>query len=506
MSIPEQMQPLAERLREIAVLGSVSGVLSWDQETMMPHDGASLRAEQRALLAALAHDRLTDPVLAEELARCEADGTLQEDAQAAADLREIRRDVDRATRLPSSLVREFAETTSRALEAWKDARAASDFAAFAPWLERVMELNRSMAECHSAPEGGDLYDALLEEYEPGMRAATIDGLFAELRGGLTGLLEELREGSQPDDRIHDVRTAIERQRELNRAVVAALGLRMESARLDTSTHPFCQGMGPGDTRITTRYREDGFPEALSSTMHEAGHALYEQGLPKERYFGLPRARSVSLGIHESQSRLWENFVGRSRPFWKWALPLAQDALGHALDVYEAEPVFRAMNIVRPSLIRVESDEVTYNLHIMLRYDLERAMLSGDLPVGDLPGAWNERIRADLGIEVPDDAHGCLQDIHWAMGAVGYFPTYTLGNLYAGQLWRTIGEELPELDADFQQGEFGALLGWLRERVHAHGSTYTAPELCERITGAPVGTEPLMGYLRAKLREVYRLDR
>jgi len=291
----------------------------------------------------------------------------------------------------------------------------------------------------------------------------------------------------------------------NRALVEKMGFDLEAGRLDESAHPFCEGVGPGDTRMTSRYAEDQFASALASTLHETGHALYEQNLPKGERFGEPLAEAASTGIHESQSRMWENLVGRSRPFWEWALPELRAAFASpVLDALDVETAYRGMNVVQPNLIRIESDEATYNLHIMLRFDLERALLSGDLSVADLPAAWNERIRADLGLDVPDDARGCMQDIHWSMGAFGYFPTYTLGNLYAAQFWTTLRAALPTLDDDVRRGEFGGLLAWLKENVHVHGRRFTAPELCERITGRRLSHEPLLAYLRAKIEPIYGL--
>ncbi len=497
-------EELTRHLHETAVLASASALLGWDQETYMPSRASELRGEQMAALSSIVHERRTSSKLGELLAACEADPALAEDADAAANLREIRRDFARATKLPADLVRAFAETSSRAMHVWRDAREANDFAAFAPWLEKVVELNRRRAEALGVPAGGEPYDALLDEFEPGMTTAAIGETFDRLRAGLSPLIRAIAEsGVVPDTEWQRTRIAVDRQAAFNRALVGRMGFDLEAGRLDISAHPFCDGFGPGDTRLTTRYAEDQFPSALSGTMHETGHGLYEQNLPKATRFGQPLAEAASTGIHESQSRMWENFIGRSRSFWDWALPQIRESFGHpAIDVLDVETAYRGMNVVRPSFIRIEADEATYNLHIMLRFDLERAMLSGDLAVADLPGAWNERFRADFGLEVPDDAHGCLQDIHWSMGAFGYFPTYTLGNLYAGQFWFAIQEALPGLDEQVRRGEFGALLEWLRANVFAHGRRYTAPQLCERITGRPLSHEPLLQYLEAKLRPIY----
>lgn len=493
-------------LREAATLQSVAALLGWDQETMMPPRAAEFRAEELGLLARLVHRRLTDPRVSEWLDRAASDPGLADDPVRAANLREIRRDHERATRMPESLVAELSETASRAMETWKDARARSDFAAFRPDLDRLLALARRKADCFGVPAGGEAYDSLLDEYEPGMTSREVERLFHPLRDALTPLLADLAGAPRrPSARIHALAVPVDAQKAFHLEVARAIGYDLEAGRLDVSTHPFTEGIGPGDTRITTRFSETGFADALGSTIHEIGHALYEQGLPKDRLHGQPLAEAAGLGIHESQSRLWENQVGRSRPFWAWALPVARRHFGAVLDDVTLDEVHGAMNLVRPGAIRVEADEVTYNLHILLRFDLERALVRGDLAVADLPGAWNERMRTDLGVEVADDRNGCLQDIHWSMGAFGYFPTYTLGNLHAAQMWGAVAEAIPDLDRDLAAGRFGPLLGWLREHVHAHGRRFRAPELCERITGRPLDWRPLVDALSARLRPLYGLD-
>ncbi|HEU4560513.1 MAG TPA: carboxypeptidase M32 [Longimicrobium sp.] len=491
-------------MREAATLRSTSSLLGWDQETYMPPAAAEFRAEQLALLSSLLHERFTSPRVGELLEQCRADAGLMNDPTAAANVRELTRDYGRATRLPPELVREMAETSSRAMHVWRDARERNDFDAFAPWLEKVVGLVRRRAEAYGWPEGGELYDALLDEFEPGMTTAQVTRTFDALRAGLAPMIRAVAEsGVEPATAWQEARVPVERQVEFNRQIVRRMGFDLDAGRLDVSAHPFCDGMAPGDTRLTTRYTEDAFISALAGTMHETGHALYEQNLPKEGHYGQPVAEAASTGIHESQSRMWENCVGRSRPFWQWALPQIQRSLAvPELERLDVETAYRAMNVIRPSLIRIEADEATYNLHIMLRFDLERALLAGDLTVADLPAAWNERMRADLGVEVPDHARGAMQDIHWSMAAFGYFPTYTLGNLYSAQFWATARQALPSLDDELRRGEFGSLLGWLKENVHAHGRRYTAPELCERITGQPLSHEPLLRYLQAKVGPIY----
>jgi carboxypeptidase Taq len=493
---------LRAAMRDSSILGSVASVLSWDQETMLPRAGTELRAEQMAMLSTLVHERQTDPRVGDWLAECESDPELAADPVASANLRELRRSYERAVLLPAALVEEMSLTTTRAVQAWREARERSDFPSFAPWLEKIVSLCRAQAECYGGDTGDSLYDALMEGYEPGARTADVRVVFDELRGRLTPMIRAAAESPrQPDPRLHTLLIPVDRQVSFNRMVAERIGFDLDAGRLDTSTHPFCMGVGPGDTRLTTRYREDGFTDALTSTLHEGGHGLYEQGLPKREHPGQPLSEEASLGIHESQSRLWENMVGRSKPFWEWLLPHAA-SLSPQLAGITVDEAYRAMNRVEPGLIRVESDEATYNLHIMMRFDLERALLTGELRVPDLPGEWNRRMRDDLGVEVPDDRRGVLQDVHWSTGSIGYFPTYTLGNLYAAQFWATIRNELPEMDARIAAGEFTGLLDWLRDRVHRHGRRYTATELCARVTGEPLSAAPFIRYMEQKLESVY----
>ncbi len=468
-------------LAEAATLASASSLLSWDQETGMPAGGAQLRAEQLALLAGLVHERRTARRLGEVLASCEADVGISADPIVGANLREIRRDYDRAVRLPSALVRQLAETASLTMEAWRDARERSDYAAFAPWLDRTLELVRAKAECLS-DSGSDPYDALLDEYEPGATARDVEKIFAQLRPPLTTLVAEVADAQPDSGSVGLLRLPVNAQQALSAWLVQRIGFDVTAGRLDVSAHPFCQGVGPGDTRLTSRYREDALLDAIGSVLHEAGHGLYEQGLPKREFWGQPLGDAAGLGIHESQSRLWENMVGRSGQFWTWLVPEARPFLGSALDTTTADALHRAMNAVRPGPIRVEADEASYNLHILLRFDVERALLAGDLRTGELPGEWNRRMRSDLGVEVEDDAYGCLQDIHWSFGAIGYFPTYTLGNVYAAQFWDAARREMPDLEDGFARGEFESLLRWLREKIHRHGRRWTGPSCANRSPG------------------------
>ncbi len=492
---------LLARMRAAATLSSISELVSWDQETMMPPHAADFRAEESALLAALIHERMSDPQVAALLATCDADPELAQDPEIAASLREIRRDHERACKLPRELVEELSETASRALQAWKAARRTNDFEGFLPWLERQLELNRRKAACLGASKGGDLYDALLDDFEPGLTSARVERLFVPLRAELRELIERI-DSAEPGPTTAALDLPVEAQRELHRAVLERIGFDLLAGRIDVSTHPFSIGIGPGDTRITTRFAPGMVLDALGSTLHEAGHAMYEQGLPKAERFGDPLAEPAGLVVHESQARLWENHVGRSRAFWSWATPELRRIAGPAGSGLDEETLYRSVNVVQPGPIRVEADEATYHLHVMLRFDLERAMLRGDLRASDLPGAWNERLRKDLGIEVPDDRRGCLQDIHWSMGSFGYFPTYTLGSCLAAQLWEALAARHADIDTRMASGDFSEILGWLRRDVHAHGRRFRTDELCRRVTGRELDSAALMRHLNGKFRPLY----
>ncbi|MEM6315285.1 MAG: carboxypeptidase M32, partial [Planctomycetota bacterium] len=350
---------------------------------------------------------------------------------------------------------------------------------------------------------GERYDALLEEYEPGATTAEVAGVLEGLRGPLVELVAAVQDsGKVVRHDILERRYPADTQAEFARFAAKAVGFDFDAGRIDVSAHPFCTGLNTGDTRITTRYDENFFGDAFFGTLHEAGHGMYEQGLPKAEHFSTPMGESVSLGIHESQSRMWENAVGRSASFWKWAYPLAQQRFPDALgDVAESDFVGGA-NAIRPTLIRTESDETTYNLHILLRFELERALLSGDLDPKDLPGAWTEKMTKYLGVTAPSDADGCLQDVHWSAGLLGYFPTYTLGNLYAAQFFEQARADLGDLDEQFARGEFAPLLSWLRENIHQHGRRYTAGQLCQRVTGKPLDSKPLLDHLRHNAATYY----
>nr|WP_261344043.1 carboxypeptidase M32 [Aquisphaera giovannonii] len=542
VEIQDSYEELLRRTREMGVLSSCAGVLSWDEQTCMPTAGAEHRGEQMALLAGLMHERAINPRIGELLRILEDGSSLFEpDSVEAANIKESLRNYDRATRLPRKLVEDLARTTSLAQHEWAAARQESSYGRFRPWLEKIVALKREEGQAlqdllhkgqsvdsppagvsHSipesedpslrsrTPEGDPIYDALLDEYEPGARSGELSALFLSLRDQLIPLVRAIGEASARLRRekewprsILKRRYPADRQRFFAEMVAASIGFDFHRGRLDVTAHPFCTGLGPGDTRITTRYDESQFGEAFFGVLHEAGHGLYEQGLPALD-FGTPMGEAVSLGIHESQSRLWENAVARSGPFWDYWFPLARGVFREALHDVSLGEFLAAINRVEPSLIRTDADEVTYNLHVIIRFELERALLRGDLGAADLPSAWGQRYTEMLGITPSNDAEGCLQDIHWSAGLFGYFPTYTLGNLYAAQLYSRASLDLADLDGAFTRGDFSGLLGWLRERIHRHGRRYRPSQLIERATGRPPEEGPLIASLRRKYEELYSL--
>lgn len=497
-------EELVARMREAELLGSCASLLSWDEQTHLPPRGAEHRANQLALLAGLTHERKTDPRIGELLNELEAvSGDSDPEGERAVNVREIRRAYNRAVRLPKRLVEELSRTTSLAQQAWVEAKKNADFPTFLPWLTKIVALKREEAEAIGYGTG-HRYDALLDDYEPGMTAAAVTAVFEPLRNELVKLVSLIQQsGRQAPVEILHRHYPQQAQRVLAESAAKYIGFNFEAGRLDESPHPFCSGIGPGDCRLTTRFHDHHFNAGFFGVLHEAGHGIYEQGLQTEA-FGLPMGQACSLGIHESQSRLWENFVGRSRAFWEYFYPSAQQAFPIALKQVSLDDFYFAINDVRPSLIRVEADEVTYNLHIMLRLELELQLLSGDLPPAEVPTAWNTCVENYLGIKPPNDAVGCLQDIHWSGGLIGYFPTYALGNMYAAQFFEAAQDALGPLETLFQRGEFLPLKAWLNENIHRHGKRYPAARLVEVVTGRPLSAEPLIGHLRNKFSALYGL--
>lgn len=494
---------LLTELRENAQLSSTMSLLHWDEQTQLPAKGGEYRALQISLLARLCHERFTSPKIGNLLSESEAViGDIKADTEIAANVRETRRAYDRATKLPARLVEELARTTVLAQQAWTEARKKSDYAEFEPWLGKILGLKREEARCIST--GGPLYDVLLDEYEAGETTANLQRVFEELRGPLIELVGRIQEsGRKAPLEILQRNYPAHGQEQVARKAAAVVGFDFEAGRLDRSVHPFCSIIAPGDTRMTTRYDEHYFGDAFFGVLHETGHGLYDQGLPAEN-FGIPMGEYVSLGIHESQSRMWENLVGRGRAFWRYMMPHLRTTFPDALDGVSDDDWMFAINDTQPSLIRTESDETTYNLHILLRFELEQALLMDELSTSDLPSAWNERMQKYLGITPPDNSLGCLQDIHWSGGAFGYFPTYTLGNLIAAQLFEAVKVDVPTLEEGFARGEFSPLLSWLRSNIHQHGKRYGAGELVRRATGRELGAGPLLQHLGAKAKEYYNV--
>jgi carboxypeptidase Taq len=492
---------LIQSLREIALLRSVAELLGWDERTQLPSAGAEHRSNQFSLLARMVHEQFTSPRIGELLSAVEGTDLMRDpESDAAVNVRETRRSYDRSRKLPSSLVEEMAKTEVMSQHAWGEAKKESNYPKFQPWLEKWLKLKNEEARCVGFKDHP--YNALLDPFEPDETVANLTNVFESLRGPLVELIGKISASSkQAPVHVLERKYPCDLQEKISRQAAADVGFDFNAGRLDVSLHPFCCGIGPGDTRMTTRHDENYFGDTFFSVLHETGHGLYDQGLPAA-HFGTPLSEAISLGIHESQSRMWENLVGRSRAFWKHYFPKTKALFSQTMaDITEDQWVF-AINDIRPTFIRVESDEATYNLHILLRFELEQAMITGDLAPADVPAAWTERMKKYLGITPPDDARGCLQDIHWAGGAIGYFPTYTLGNLYAAQFFEQARADLGDLDAMFARGEFRPLLDWLRKNIHRHGKRYTASQLVKKVTGKPLSAEPLLRHLRKKASELY----
>jgi carboxypeptidase Taq len=489
----DALERLKERLTRVTDLQRVIRLLSWDQQTTMPPAGVEHRADQLATLQQLAHELLVDDEtgrLLEELLPLEQ--TLDPESDDAVLLRLARRDFEKAVRVPSSLRAEMARASAEARPVWVKAKAESDFASFLPVLERNVELRLRYVECFEGVE--EPYDVLLDDFEPETTTAEVNAVFDVLKPRLRELIAELRD-RDVEDAFLTGDYPVERQVALAHEVVDLFGHRPDSWRIDPTEHPFASGPGVDDVRITTHYYPDTL-KSLFSTMHEYGHGLYNHQLPRE-VARLPIGQPCSLGIHESQSRLWENLVGRSEPFWRFFYPRLQQVFPEQLAGVERERFGAAINRVRPSLIRIEADEVTYGMHVLLRFELEQDMVNGRLELRDLPDAWNAKMHEYLGVEVPDDAHGVLQDVHWSGGQIGYFSTYLLGSVMSVQIWEAASAEIGDLDEQVGRGEFGALRAWLGEHVHALGRRWNSQETLRRATGSTISPEPYLAYLRAK---------
>ncbi len=493
MATNKHYTELIKRIRAPHILGSVGGLLSWDQEVMMPAGGADHRAEQSSVVASLGHELFTSKRIGTLLKKLET-AVLDEDQRAV--VREVKRDYERAVKVPQSLVEELARVESKAQVVWIDAKAKSDFSLFAPYLERIVDLKRQYAK--AIDPAADPYEVLFQDYEAHMPLAQASANLRDIRDALVPLIKRISMMPQPDTKVLRADIPDDVQLAFNKKVAGAIGYDFSKGRLDISAHPFTTDAG--DVRITTRFT-DGPVKSLLSTIHESGHAMYEQGLPEEHY-GTPLCSAGSLSIHESQSRLWENHVGRARPFWKHFLPIMQKAYAPALAGLGLDTAVRAMNVVKPGLIRVNADEATYNLHIILRFELEKELIGGRLAVRDLPAAWNAKMQELLGITPADDAQGVLQDVHWSCGLFGYFPTYSMGSMIAAQLYAKAKKDMPDLESRFERGDFSSMLAWLRRNIHAHGRKYPTDELVRRATGSEPRSDEYIAYLTEKFSALY----
>lgn len=493
--MPDALALLKTRLATAHDLKTAAAVLDWDQETYMPASGTEARSRQSATLQRLAHEWFTADETAALLERATPETAIDADL-----LRVARRDIERERRIPSRLVADLAAASARAKDAWRDAREADDFGMFEPHLARIVALCREKAEAVGYAESP--YDALVDEYEPGMTTRAIATIFSDLRSELVPMIAAIAGAARPGgDAILRRPYDVDRQWTFGMRVMKDIGFDFRRGRQDESAHPFTTTFAVNDVRLTTRLHPEHFAPAFFGSLHEAGHGLYEQGVDPE-LDGTLLGSGTSLGIHESQSRLWENLVGRSEPFWAHYFPVLRETFPVTLEGVDVDAFVRAVNHVSPSPIRIESDEVTYNLHIMVRFEMETALISGELRAADVPDAWNARMDDFLGIRPDSDADGCLQDIHWSLGILGYFPTYALGNLMSAQLWNAARRDLPGLEDDIRAARFGPLLAWLRTHVHRHGRRKSADEILRAATGHGLRAEDWLAYVRSKYGGLY----
>lgn len=498
----EKLEKLKERLGEVSDIGRAASVLSWDQQVNMPPGGNEARGQQLATLSKIAQEKfITDEVgqLIEDLKQ-EFAGA-DPDSDEAALLRVASRDYDKARRVPPEFIQEQAIVSSKAFEAWMEARSKSDFSIFRPHLEKIVELTHKYVAFF--PPGNHPYDTLLDDYEPGMKTEDVKAIFDALRPKQVKLLKAIAASKQVKDDFLFKKYNEKKLIDFGVDVITKYGYDWNRGRQDKAPHPFETTFSVDDVRITTRYEADNPLATLFSTLHEAGHAMYEQG-SNPAYERTPLAGGTSLAVHESQSRMWENLVGRSMPFWEHFYPALKKTFPAQLDGVSLKAFYKAINKVQPSLIRVNADEATYNMHIMLRLELEIGMVEGTIQVKDLPEIWNTKMQEYLGIVPPNDAKGVLQDIHWSGGAIGYFSTYALGNLISAQLWEKIRKDIRDLDDQICKGNFSGLLGWLRENIHRHGHKHDPQVLVERVTGSKITPEPYVRYLTKKYSEIYGL--
>jgi carboxypeptidase Taq len=500
----EKYQQFRKHVGEIFDLDAVVSVLEWDQQTYMPPGGAQVRAMQIATVYRLWHENLIGDEFSAALdAAKEETANLDPDSDEVRIIRHMQREIDQWRKVPSEWVSEFKRITTLAHQAWEEARANDDFAHFQPHLEEIVKLRRQYSEFFAPYDHP--YDPLLDYFEPGMKTSEVKAVFDELRPRQVELVREIAErGASVDDAILRQHFDTSKQWDFGVEVIKALGYDFDRGRQDRAAHPFTTSFGIGDVRITTRFDPNYLGTALFGTIHEAGHAMYEQGVSRS----LDRTDLItgaSYGVHESQSRMMENLVGRSRPFWAAFYPRLQKYFPSQLGEVDLETFYRAINKVEPSLIRVEADEATYNLHIMLRFEIETTLAENKLSVADLPEVWNSKMEEYLGLTPPNDADGVLQDVHWSSGYIGYFATYSLGNLMASQFWTKMEEDIPDLTNQIERAQFAEMLAWLRKNIHQHGAKFEPLELLQRVTGETLSVEPYLRYLSDKYEDIYKLS-
>jgi len=496
----EKLMQLRELLGEVADLRAASSVLGWDQQVNMPEGGAEDRGEQIATVENILHKKATSDEIGKLLDDLEKyKDQLDPDSDDARLIKVARREYDKQTRVPPAYVSEFARVSTVAQSVWEKAKAAADFEKFRPHLEKLVNLRRQYAEFFEPWD--HVYDPLLDDFEPGMKTADVQEIFNKLRLEQVELIRKISEKEQVEKSFLTLNYPEKKQWDFGVEVISKFGYDWNHGRQDKSAHPFTTSFGLNDVRITTRFKEDYLSTAMFGTMHECGHALYEQGVDK-KLNRTPLADGASMAVHESQSRMWENLIGRSRPFWKYFYPRLKEIFPSQLGNVDQDAFYKGINAVEPSLIRVEADEATYNLHIMLRLEIEIALMEGSLEVKDAPGVWNEKFKEYLGIVPPDNGQGVLQDIHWSFGGFGYFPTYALGNLVSVQIWEKMEQDLPDMDAQIEKAKFDEILGWLRDHVHAYGAKFEPQELVQKVTGSKITPEPYIRYLQSKFGEIY----
>jgi carboxypeptidase Taq len=503
-SHPPAYEELRTRLAEIYDLGKLAGLAGWDQRTQMPPAGAEARAEQLGTVTRIVHERFVSADIGRLLEQLEEyEGSIDYESLEAGLIRVTRRDYEKLQQVPPELRAEMSRSGAIGQSVWVRARAESDFELFLPQLERNLELKREYVDCFEPAE--EDYDLLLDDFEPGMKTAEVRAVFDTLKEGLLPLIAEIAERSEAvDDSCLEGPWPIEAQKRFERKVVDAFGYEEDSWRMDETAHPFASSMSIPDIRLTTRHHEANLTSVFA-VMHEFGHGLYERQVDPA-FERTPLARGTSLGLHESQSRMWENLVGRSRPFWRRFYPELQETFHERLGDVDLETFYRAVNRVKPSLIRIYADEATYNLHIILRFELEQELITGRLAAADLPEAWDAKMNEYLGVDVPDVADGVMQDTHWASGLVGYFSTYSLGNIISAQLWERVLADVPDVYDQIERAEFGELRTWLREHLHRYGRMFMPKETLERAVGNAIDPAPYLRYLRDKLGEIYEIPR